>query len=146
MIKNTIWARSIADGVVQYLLYYILSDFLISTLVIRHNEAYFLALLLAASLSAVSLLIFLPNRFLAEQESKKTVLGFASSIFFFVIAVCFDYYCRASGIHIYIFEVYPMSAAEGLLSVLIIVSFSTLAVLMRIIYCGIAVSNSKKSF
>lgn len=144
MFKNSAYIYSFADGFVQYLLCYVLSDFLFSTLVIQHAEYYFLALLFAVSLSAVSLLVFLPIKLLAEQGYKKAILSFVLNILFFAAAACFDYYCRGSGIHIFIFEVYPLSASEGLLSLLIIISFAILVILMRIIYCGIALSIVRK--
>lgn len=102
--------RFLADGFIQFLICYILSDFLVSVLQVQNSSYCFLALLLAIALSAAG----------------------------------FDYCCGGAGIHVFIFGVYPLSASEGLLSILLIGSFIAVVILMRMIYCCIALWTGRK--
>lgn len=136
--------RFLADGLIQFLICYILSDFLVSVLQVQNSSYCFLALLLAIALSAASMPVFLPIGFLLEQGYKKIVLGFLLNVLFFIAVAGFDYCCRGAGIHVFIFEVYPLSASEGLLSILLIDSFIAVVILMRMIYCCIALWTGRK--
>lgn len=95
--------RFLADGLIQFLICYILSDFLVSVLQVQNSSYCFLALLLAIALSAASMPVFLPIGFLLEQGYKKIVLGFLLNVLFFIAVAGFDYCCRGAGIHVFIF-------------------------------------------